>query len=101
MPNAPSFPAALTRGQSTFPAGRCAGPVPPDSAPGASAARKRHGRFRHSRTHTPHRIRIAPDVFAMNADGKAEAVSDTTDANGESVKQAIEGCPVAAIRETE
>ena len=44
---------------------------------------------------------IAPDVFAMNADGKAEAVSDTTDANGESVKQAIEGCPVAAIRETE
>lgn len=43
----------------------------------------------------------APDVFAMNADGKAEAVSDTTDANGESVKQAIEGCPVAAIRETE
>ena len=34
---------------------------------------------------------IAPDVFAMNADGKAEAVSDTTDANGESVKQAIEG----------
>ena len=44
---------------------------------------------------------IAPDVFAMNADGKAEAVSDTTDANGESVKQAIEGCPVAAIREAE
>jgi len=40
-------------------------------------------------------------MFAMNADGKAEAVSDTTDANGESVKQAIEGCPVAAIRETE
>ena len=43
---------------------------------------------------------IAPDVFAMNAHGKAEAVSDTTDANGESAKQAIEGCPVAAIRET-
>ena len=40
---------------------------------------------------------IAPDVFAMNADGKAEAVSDTTDTNGESVKQAIEGCPVAAF----
>ena len=44
---------------------------------------------------------IAPDVFAMNADGKAEAVSDTTDANAESVKQAVEGCPVAAIREAE
>lgn len=44
---------------------------------------------------------IAPDVFAMNADGKAEAVSDTTDTNGESVKQAIEGCPVAAIKEAE
>jgi ferredoxin len=37
----------------------------------------------------------------MNADGKAKAVSDTTDTNGESVKQAIAGCPVAAIRETE
>lgn len=35
----------------------------------------------------------APDVFAMNADGRAEAVTDTTDANGESVKQAIERCP--------
>lgn len=44
---------------------------------------------------------IAPDVFAMNADGRAEAVSDTTDANGESVKQAIEGCPVTAIKEAE
>lgn len=44
---------------------------------------------------------IAPDVFAMNADGKAEAVSDTTDVNGESVKQAIERCPVAAIKEAE
>ncbi len=40
---------------------------------------------------------VSPDVFAMNADGKAEAVADTTDANGESVKQAIEGCPVGAI----
>ena len=33
---------------------------------------------------------ISPDVFAMNADGKVEAFSDTTDANVESVKQAIE-----------
>lgn len=37
----------------------------------------------------------------MNVDGKAEAVSDTTDATGESVKQAIERCPVAAIKEAE
>ena len=44
---------------------------------------------------------IAPDVFAMNADGRAEAVTDTTDANGESVKQAIARCPVAAIKEAE
>ncbi len=42
---------------------------------------------------------IAPDVFALNADGAAEAVADTTDANAEAVKQAIEGCPVAAIRD--
>ena len=44
---------------------------------------------------------FAPVPLAMNADGKAKAVSDTTDTNGESVKQAIAGCPVAAIRETE
>ena len=44
---------------------------------------------------------IEPDVFAMNADGRAEAVTDTTDANGESVKQAIARCPVAAIKEAE
>ena len=44
---------------------------------------------------------IVSDVFAMNADDKAEAVSDTTDTNGESVKLAIAGCPVAAIREAE
>ena len=43
----------------------------------------------------------APDVFAMNADGRAEAVTDKTDANGESVKQAIERCPVTAIKEAE
>lgn len=36
---------------------------------------------------------IAPDVFAMNVDGKAEAVSDTTDATGESVKRPSRDAP--------
>ena len=44
---------------------------------------------------------IAPDVFIMNDDGKAAAVADTTDENRGSVSEAIEGCPVSAIREEE
>lgn len=40
----------------------------------------------------------APDVFEMNADGKAEAFADTTEANRADVEAAIEGCPVSAIR---
>ena len=41
----------------------------------------------------------APDVFQLNDDGKAAAVADTTEANKASVLEAIEGCPVSAIRE--
>ena len=44
---------------------------------------------------------VAPEVFEMNADGKAIAVTDTTEANGESVTSAIDGCPVSAISQGE
>ena len=44
---------------------------------------------------------VAPDVFEMNDDGKASAVSDTTDENRDAVKEAIESCPVSAIRDEE
>lgn len=43
----------------------------------------------------------APDVFEMNEDGKAQAIADTTDGNRASVLEAIDGCPVSAIREEE
>jgi len=33
----------------------------------------------------------------MNADGKAIAFADTTEANKDSVQSAINGCPVSAI----
>ena len=46
-------------------------------------------------------VSAAPDVFEMNADGKAVAVTDATEANGESVKSAIDGCPVSAISQGE
>lgn len=42
-----------------------------------------------------------PEVFEMNDEGKAEAVADTTDENREGVLEAIENCPVSAIREQE
>ena len=42
---------------------------------------------------------IAPDVFEMNGDGKAEAVADTTTDNASAVQDAIDSCPVSAIRE--
>lgn len=43
----------------------------------------------------------APDVFEMNDEYKSVAVADTTDDNREQVMQAIDGCPVSAIREEE
>ena len=46
-------------------------------------------------------VSVAPEVFEMNAGGKAIAVTDTTEANGESVKSAIDGCPVSAISQGE
>ena len=42
-----------------------------------------------------------PEVFEMNEDGKAVATADTTDENRDDVMEAIEVCPVAAIREEE
>ena len=41
----------------------------------------------------------APDVFQMNDTGKAEAFADTSPTNKPDVDAAIDGCPVAAIRE--
>jgi len=40
---------------------------------------------------------IEPEVFRMNDDGKSEVYGETTDANKDNVKQAIETCPVNAI----
>lgn len=40
-----------------------------------------------------------PGVFRMNDAGKAEACADTTDENHGAVMEAINGCPVSAIRE--
>ena len=37
----------------------------------------------------------------MNDAGKAEAYADTTDENRDAVMEAIDGCPVSAIREEE
>lgn len=37
-----------------------------------------------------------PEVFEMNADGKAEAVADGPE---DQVREAIDACPVSAIRE--
>ena len=42
-----------------------------------------------------------PEVFELNDDGKAQAVADTTDDNRDAVMEAIDGCPVSAIREEE
>ena len=46
-------------------------------------------------------VSAAPDVFEMNPDGKAVAVADTTEANKDSVRSAIDGCPVSAISQGE
>ena len=40
-------------------------------------------------------------VFQMNAEGKAEAMDDTDDSNRGCVAEAIDACPVGAIREEE
>lgn len=40
----------------------------------------------------------APMVFELDS-GVAEAMADTTEANHDAVQEAIEGCPVDAIRE--
>ena len=42
-----------------------------------------------------------PEIFQMNDAGKAEAYADTTDENRDAVMEAIDGCPVGAIREEE
>ena len=39
-----------------------------------------------------------PEVFELNDDGKAQTVADTTDDNRDAVMEAIDGCPVSAIR---
>lgn len=46
-------------------------------------------------------VTICPEVFQLNADGKAEAMADTTDDNRDSVLEDIDSCPVSAIREEE
>ena len=42
-----------------------------------------------------------PEVSRMNDEGKAKAYADTTDENRDAVMEAIDGCPVGAIREEE
>lgn len=42
-----------------------------------------------------------PEVFQLNDSGKAETYADTTDENRDAVLEAIDGCPVGAIREEE
>ena len=42
-----------------------------------------------------------PEVFKMNVVGKAYVAEDTTDENRDDVMNAIEVCPVEAIREEE
>ena len=39
------------------------------------------------------------EVFQMNDEGKAEAYADTTEEHRDAVMEAIDGCPVSAIRE--
>ena len=40
---------------------------------------------------------IAPEVFRLNADGKAEVYGNVTEGNEEEVQEAIDTCPVQAI----
>lgn len=42
---------------------------------------------------------VCEAVFRMTEAGKAEAFADTTDENKAAVREAVEGCPVSAIRE--
>lgn len=42
-------------------------------------------------------ISTVPEVFEVNADGKAEACGHTTDENRAAVQEAIDACPVQAI----
>ena len=42
-------------------------------------------------------ISTVPEVFEVNADGKAEACGHTTEENRAAVQEAIEACPVQAI----
>lgn len=42
-------------------------------------------------------ISTVPEVFEVNADGKAEACAHTTDENRAAVQEAIDACPVQAI----
>ena len=40
---------------------------------------------------------IAPDVFRIDADDKAEVYGEVTDDNKDNVQDAIDTCPVSAI----
>ena len=42
-------------------------------------------------------ISTVPEVFEVNADGKAEACGHTSDENRAAVQEAIDACPVQAI----
>ncbi len=42
-------------------------------------------------------ISTVPEVFEVNADGKAEVCGHTTDENRAAVQEAIDACPVQAI----
>lgn len=42
-------------------------------------------------------ISTVPEVFEVNADGKAEACGHTTDEIRAAVQEAIDACPVQAI----
>ena len=42
-------------------------------------------------------VSTVPEVFEVNADGKAEACGHTTDENRAAVQEAIDACPVQAI----
>lgn len=42
---------------------------------------------------------IYPEVFDMDDDGKAVAVEDQSEADEDALTEALESCPVEAIRE--
>lgn len=42
-------------------------------------------------------ISLVPEVFAADEDGKAKAVTDTTDDVRAAVEEAADSCPVSAI----